>query len=165
MVQQPPPAQLSLPCAAFQLPACAVCTLQPRSVGCYHSHGCSKQVHLGMGLAGSAARCSGQPKVGFVQGTLGLMLSRHVTLNQKATIPVQDHISIPPLYYHAVGEDAVHPTSFCSLGGADGEVTRPPHVFRSGFPVWMCCATCHELQSCGARDVFEGRGCGARRQH
>lgn len=26
-----------------------------------------------------------------------------------------------------------------SLGGADGGATRPPRVFRSGFPAWKCC--------------------------
>lgn len=78
MVQQPPPPQLSLPCAAFQLPACSVCTHEPWSVKCYQLHGGSKQVNLGVGLTRSAAGCSGQPEVGFVQGALGLMPSRHV---------------------------------------------------------------------------------------
>lgn len=77
--------------------------------------GASKQVNLGVGLAGSAAGCSGQPEVGFVQGALGLVLSRHVlppTRKPPALYKIA-FLFFPP-YYHTVGEDAVYPTSFCS---------------------------------------------------
>lgn len=118
MVQVPLPLQLSLPCPAFRWHACAACTLEPWSIGCCQPNGCLWAGEFGSGFGRVCCRMFWKPKVGFVQGLLGLMLSRHMLFpTRKPSALCKISFSFffllpppPPLCHHAVGEDAVYPT-------------------------------------------------------
>lgn len=108
------------------LPAACLCCLHTRAMVCrvLPAPRVPPSREFGNGLAGSDAGCTGQPEVGFVQGELGLMLSRHVlpAARKPPALCKITFLFFPPCY-HAVSEDAVYSTFFCSLGGSDGEVT------------------------------------------
>ena len=154
MAQVLPPLQLSLPHVAFRSHTSAACTLEPWSIGCHQPDGCLQAGEFGSGFVRVCCRMLWQPKAGFVQGALDLMLSRHMLFPARqppALCKLPFFFVFFFLLFHFITMLRmlfIPLTPSCSLDSADGKVTQPPCVFRSGFPAWMCChISCRELQS------------------